>query len=365
MKTNLLHVTFDMHIGGTEQVIKNLVEAADPSILNISILCLEAPIGPFGEMLINKGYQIDAFERNKGFDINLIFKIRKYIIQNKIDVLHCHQYTPWVYGTLASLLTGIKVIFTEHGRFFPDRTSWKRKVINPVLVRLTDHITAISKATKQALIEYEYIPSSRISVIYNGIAELESDLSRSRNLRKKLGLADDTLVLGTIARLDPIKNHRLLIASFKVVHEKHPNSLLLIVGDGPTRNMLEQQVKQLEISDQVIFTGYKPNPVDYLQLMDIFLLPSLSEGTAMTLLEAMSLSKACIVTDVGGNPEIIQNMVNGLVTPSDDRDKLIEACDSLLENGELREKYGAAGRARFEKDFTAVTMLKTYQQYYQ
>lgn len=358
-------MTFDMHIGGTEQVIKNLVEAADPSILNISILCIEAPIGPFGEMLINKGYQIDAFERKKGFDISLIFKIRKYIIQNKIDVLHCHQYTPWVYGTLASILTGIKVIFTEHGRFFPDRTSWKRKVINPLLVHLTDHITAISKATKQALIEYEYIPSSKIDVIYNGIAELENDLSRSKSVRKKLGIADDTLILGTIARLDPIKNHTLLISSFKAVHNKHPNTLLLIVGDGPTRNLLERQVEQLEITDQVIFTGYQPNPVDYLQLMDIFLLPSLSEGTAMTLLEAMSLSKACIVTDVGGNPEIIQNRVNGLVTPSDDRDKLIAACDSLLKNGELREIFGAAGRARFERDFTVSTMLKKYQHYYQ
>lgn len=364
MKINLLHVTFDMRIGGTEQVIKNLVEATDTSVFNISILCIEAPIGPFGAMLIKKGYQIDSRARKEGFDLALIFKIRKYIIKNNINVLHCHQYTPWVYGALASILTHTKVIFTEHGRFYPDQSSWKRRYINPLLVLITDHITAISKATKQALVDYEFIPSSKIEVIYNGIAELESDIPASKELRKTLSIAQDTLILGTIARLDPIKNHSLLISSFADIQQKYPNTLLLIVGDGETRSDLERLVKQLNISDRVIFTGYKANPVDYLQLMDIFLLTSLSEGTAMTLLEAMSLSKPCIVTDVGGNPEIIEHRVSGLVTPSDDKNKLVAACILLLKESELRDKFGQAGRAIFEKKFTAEVMLEKYQVFY-
>ncbi|HED36472.1 MAG TPA: glycosyltransferase [Gammaproteobacteria bacterium] len=362
---NLLHVTFDMHIGGTEQVIKNLVEATDKSMFNLSILCLEAPTGPFGEMLAEKGYQIDSIPRKEGFDLKLIYKIRKYIIEHNIDVLHCHQYTPWVYGALASILTGSKVIFTEHGRFYPDRSSWKRKYINPFLVKLTDHITAISKATKQALVDYEYIPASKITVIYNGIAELESDETASDRLRTKLSISADALILGTIARLDPIKNHRLLISAFAEIQRQHPSSILAIVGDGEMRSSLENQVKQLNISDNVVFTGFQANPVDYLQLMDIFLLPSLSEGTAMTLLEAMSLSKPCIVTAVGGNPEIVENKVNGLVTPSDDKDTLVTACDLLLEDRQLRKKLGGAGRAKFEEKFTVKSMIKNYQEIYQ
>lgn len=354
-----------MHIGGTEQVIKNLVEATDKSMFNLSILCLEAPTGPFGEMLAEKGYQIDSIPRKEGFDLKLIYKIRKYIIEHNIDVLHCHQYTPWVYGALASILTGSKVIFTEHGRFYPDRSSWKRKYINPFLVKLTDHITAISKATKQALVDYEYIPASKITVIYNGIAELESDETASDRLRTKLSISADALILGTIARLDPIKNHRLLISAFAEIQRQHPSSILAIVGDGEMRSSLENQVKQLNISDNVVFTGFQANPVDYLQLMDIFLLPSLSEGTAMTLLEAMSLSKPCIVTAVGGNPEIVENKVNGLVTPSDDKDTLVTACDLLLEDRQLRKKLGGAGRAKFEEKFTVKSMIKNYQEIYQ
>jgi len=363
MKINLLHLTFDMHIGGTEQVIKNIVEATDKTKFNTSILCIESPIGPFGEILSKQGYQVDSISRKEGFDVKLIFQIRKYVIQHKIDVLHCHQYTPWVYGVLASIFTGTKVIFTEHGRFYPDRSSWKRKYINPFLVRLTDHITAISKATRQALVDYEYIPASKIDVIYNGIAELESDITKSQQLRKKLSIPEDSLILGTISRLDPIKNHRLLISSFAKI--QHPELILLIVGDGEIRSNLENLVKQLGISEKVIFTGFQTTPVDYLQLMDIFLLPSLSEGTSMTLLEAMSLSKACIVTDVGGNPEIIEDNVSGLVTPSDDEKRLITACDLLLKDSKLRKKLGDAGRAQFEERFTVQSMLKNYQDIYQ
>lgn len=353
-----------MHIGGTEQVIKNLVEATDKARFNISILCIESPIGPFGNMLSQKGYKIDSLSRQKGFDVKLVFEIRKHVIRNKIDVLHCHQYTPWVYGTLACIMTGTKVIFTEHGRFYPDRSSWKRKYVNPYLVKLTDHITAISNATKQALEDYEFIPASKIEIIYNGIAELEGSNSETRQLRNQLSIPEGTIVLGTISRLDPIKNHRLLISSFAKIQHKHPNIILLIVGDGEIRAGLENLVKQLDISDKVIFTGFQPNPVSYLQLMDIFLLPSLSEGTSMTLLEAMSLSKACIVTDVGGNPEIIEDQISGIVTPSDDENKLAEACNLLLDDRKLRKKLGDAGRTRFEQRFTVQCMLNKYQDIY-
>ena len=215
------------------------------------------------------------------------------------------------------------------------------------------------------MVDYEYIPASKIEVIYNGIAELEGNNTANQQLRKKLSLSEDTLILGTIARLDPIKNHRLLISSFAKVHNKYPKSILLIVGDGEMRSNLEKLVKQLDISDKVIFTGFQVNPAEYLQLMDIFLLPSLSEGTAMTLLEAMSLSKACIVTDVGGNPEIIEDKVSGLVTPSDDENMLVAACELLLKDSKLRKKLGDAGRTQFEEKFAVQCMLKNYQEIYQ
>ena len=130
---NLCHLTFDMRIGGAEQVIKNLVEGIDSVQYNSSIFCIEEPIGSFGQQLIEQGTTIHSLPRKEGFNLTLIFKIRHYLKKYKIDILHCHQYTPWVYGVLSTIGTGIKVIFTEHGRFYPDRSSWKRRLINPWL----------------------------------------------------------------------------------------------------------------------------------------------------------------------------------------------------------------------------------------
>ena len=92
-----------------------------------------------------------------GFDTSLIAAIRRHIKTNNIDIIHCHQYTPWVYGVLAAFGTKTKVVFTEHGRFYPDTSSRKRKLLNPLLHKLTTATTAISSATKQALVEFENI----------------------------------------------------------------------------------------------------------------------------------------------------------------------------------------------------------------
>ena len=354
-----------MRIGGTEQVIKNLIEGSDKELFDMSIFCIEQPLGPFGQMLLEKGIVIDSAQRREGFDIKLINTIRQHIKRVNIEVLHCHQYTPWVYGALAAIGTGVKVIFTEHGRFYPDRTSWKRKVVNPLLNLLTNKITAISKATKQALIKYEYLPENRIEVIYNGIQPLKNDPEQTRLLKQKLLLSPSYPILGTIARLDPIKNHSMMFQAFKLVLKKHPDSILILVGDGEERENLEQLVNELGIRKNVIFTGYIPTPQHYLDCMDIFLLPSLSEGTSMTLLEAMSLSKPCVVTDAGGNPEIIQHKVTGLVTKNNHTEKYAEAINLLLTDPALFEEMTNKSIRRFKQLFSADRMCQNFKSIYQ
>lgn len=364
MKTRVMHLTFDMRIGGTEQVIKNLIEGSDKNTFDMSIFCLEKPTGPFGEMLLEQGISIDSLQRKEGFDISLIKTIRKHITQHDINILHCHQYTPWVYGTLASIGTKSKVIFTEHGRFYPDRSSWKRKFVNPVLTIFTDSITAISKATKQALVDYEYIPEHKIKVIYNGIIPVKVDPSRTTELKKELGINESKTVIGTIARLDPIKNHIMMFKAFELILKKHPNTVLILVGDGEERQSLETLVDKLDIREHVIFTGYISRPQHYLDCMDIFLLSSLSEGTSMTLLEAMSLAKPCVVTDAGGNGEIIADGINGHVTRNDDSQAFAGAILELLNDEKKREYMGLSSLQRYQQFFSALSMIENYQRLY-
>ncbi len=364
MTIKILHLTYDMAIGGTEQVIRQLVENTNPETFDVSILCLENRIGDMGQELIKQGVNIQCLNRQEGFDIKLIKSIRTYVIKHNIDILHCHQYTPYSYGILASIFTHTKVIFTEHGRFYPDVSSWKRKLINPFLALITDKITSISEATKQALVHYESLPENKIQVIYNGVIDLSDRIYDNKALQKKHNISADHLVLGTISRLDPIKNHQMMLEAFSKIHQQYPYVKLLIVGDGELRETLEELCDKLAITEQVIFTGFIIEPQKYLNIMDIFLLPSLSEGTSMTLLEAMSFSKPCIVTNVGGNPEIVSHNKTGLVVPNEDCSALVKACVSLINDSDRRQQLAIAGRQRYEQLFSVDMMMRQFESLY-
>jgi glycosyltransferase involved in cell wall biosynthesis len=360
-------MTFDMGIAGTEQVIRNLVESTNTDEFTPSVLCTDNKIGPLGNKLEEQGYQVISFNRQPGLDFSLIREIHTYINENDIDILHCHQYTPYVYGLLASWGSRAAVVYTEHGRFYPDRYKLKRMLINPILNLSTDAITAISLATKKALIRYEFFPKKSIEVVYNGIMDIRNSTDGSASLdklREHLGFRDEDCILSTISRLDPIKNQRMMIDAFREIHKNFPNTKLLIVGDGPLREELEGYGKDLINSQHLIFTGFRVDPQKYLQLTDIFLLSSLSEGTSMTLLEAMSFSKPCVVTDAGGNPEIVLNGKTGVVTPNHNTQAFTAGIYSLLEDEVLRTNMGLAGRSRYEEMFTVERMVSTYQEIY-
>ena len=359
----VLHVTYDMAIGGTEQVICQLVDGLDRQQYQCEIACIEGEVGALGDRLRSDGLTIHALGREPGFDFSLVRKLRALYRSGAIDIVHCHQYTPYVYGVLAALFTGVKVVFTEHGRYFPDRYSWKRRVVNPLLERFTARITAISVATADALARYEWFRRGAIGVVYNGIAAGQRDERRQK--RVSASIDDDTIVYGTISRFDPVKNLPLLVEAFARVSTSDRKTALLLVGDGEERAMIEELVQQFGIADKVIFTGYQTDTAAYMSSIDIFLLPSLSEGTSMTILEAMSMGVCCVVTDVGGNPEIVQAGQTGLVVPSGDLDALASAMNEVLRDASLRASLAQAGRARFNQHFELNQMVAQYQEIYQ
>lgn len=360
----VLHLTYDMRIGGTEMVIKNLIIGnADPNV-SMSIYCIEAPIGPWGCELQNNGTQITVHERRPRLDFSLIKSLRKHIKQNEIDVIHCHQYTPWVYGALAAAFTKTKVLFTEHGRFYPDVSSFKRRLINPILLSLTSSCTAISKATSKALCKYEFFPSAKVKVIYNGVTPLKPDLKACDELKKKYCIAEYDFIFGTVARLDPIKNQTMMIQAFAEVLKKIPNALLIIVGDGEEKEKLHSLVDELAINKSVVFTGFVPNPVNHIQIMDVFLLSSFSEGTSMTLLEAMSLGKPCVVTDAGGNKEIISHSQTGFVVENGNAEEFALEMYRMFENRKLYLEMRANASDDFKSRFDETIMQANYNEIY-
>ncbi len=366
-KIRILHITFNMAIGGTEQVIKQLVENTNKEQFEVSVCCIDGEMGALGQALVEQGIPIINFERSpKGLDFSVVSQLRAYVKEQEISLVHCHQYTPYVYGLLAVLGTRVKVIFTEHGRFYPDRFHWKRLILNPLLSLFTDNITAISSATAQAMSRYENFPKRKIQVIYNGIRhKVDKNVEGfGKEIRKELQIPECATVFGTISRLQPIKNQKMMVAAFAQSLKQNANLFLLIVGDGPERKALEAQVSQLNVGKNVIFTGFKVDPKPYFSAIDIFLLSSLSEGTSMTLLEAMANSKAAIVTRVGGNPEIVEHNTTGFITQSDDANEFSNAISTLANDLDKAKRFGEAGKRRFNEQFSIEKMIQQYESSY-
>jgi glycosyltransferase involved in cell wall biosynthesis len=352
-----------MDIGGTEQVIKQLISGLDATRFRNSVACIDNRIGAMGLELRAAGIDVFTLPRNPGLDWTLVKNLQQLVRDQQIDILHCHQYTPYTYGALAARSSSVKVVFTEHGRFFPDSFRWKRRFANRFLRNYTNAVTAISKATKSALVQYEWIPEENIDVIYNGIAK-PAARAIDPAIAKDLGLEANHTILGTISRLDPIKNQKMMIDAFRAINQNYPKTRLLIVGDGPERAALEQHIENLKLTHSIILTGFQNDPRPYLDLVDIFLLSSHSEGTSMTLLEAMAQGKPCVVTDVGGNPEIINSGVDGLLVDAGNAAKFAEAIVKLLENPEMQLAMGQAARGTFARRFELQNMINGYENLY-
>jgi glycosyltransferase involved in cell wall biosynthesis len=156
----------------------------------------------------------------------------------------------------------------------------------------------------------------------------------------------------------------MMIKALKEVQRTCPETYLILVGDGPERANLEKMASSLKLNSKILITGFKEDTHRFYNIMDMFLLTSFSEGTAMTLLEAMASSLTCIVTDVGGNPEIVVDSQTGFVIPSDDEKALASVICGLLKNKDLLKKMGQAARRRFENEFAIDKMVHSYQAMY-
>lgn len=367
----VMQLVLSLVIGGTEKLVYDIVQRVDKSAVSPVICCLDS-LGHFGEELQKKGYRIYVLNRNPGIDWNLIGRLKAIIRKENIDVIHAHQYTPYFYGVMTLLYNRFdisfktpKLVFTEHGRFYPDRKKIKRMLANPVLSLFTDEIVTISESTKSSLVKYENFPASRIKVVYNGI-ELNQFSQKINPFTKKqsLGLSPDTNIIGIVARLDPIKNHAMLLQAFKQVLEQIPKTYLLIVGDGPEEPRLKTLAGSIGVVDKTVFLGARRDVSELLHIFDVFALSSFSEGTSVTLLEAMGASIPIVATRVGGNPEVVSDKESGYLVSNDNDQEMAKMLIKLLQDKDLRQKMGQVGQQRAYTMFSLDKMVNAYTNLY-
>jgi glycosyltransferase involved in cell wall biosynthesis len=330
----------------------------------MTVICLEEP-GTLADTVRASGIDVIAIRRRQGFRPSLARTIAELTRAHDIDVLHCQQYSPFVYGSLARLLRpSLRVIYTEHGRLGDGPPSPKRKAINPLLAPLVHGIFAVSEDLRRHMLA-EGFPASRVGVIENGIdvGDAPGEIER-RRARAELLIPPDALVFGTAARLDPVKDLGTLIEAFAKVRWEMRGARLLILGDGPERDELIRRARTHRVIESVLFAGYRADVRALLPACDIYVNSSISEGISLTILEAMSATLPVVATSVGGTPEVVRDGENGALVAARDADALARAMLALTRDDRARHRLGANGRALVETRFTLDRMIDDYARAY-
>jgi glycosyltransferase involved in cell wall biosynthesis len=344
--------------GGTERLVIEICRYLTGRV-DSTVCCLDHA-GDWAAELAPLGIPVTALARQPGFRPTLALDLARVITDRQIDVVHCHHYSPYVYGLLATVLhPRVRLIFTEHGRLADASVSRKRRLLNPMLACWPAQLCAVSADLLQHMVA-EGFPGNRLQVVYNGIDAGERPLRAHRQAaRAALGVPGDALVVGTVGRLDPVKNLGALLRAFAALVVEHPAARLVIVGDGPEREALLAAAHQFNVADRVVFAGYRADVRALMPAFDIYANTSSYEGVSLTILEAMAAGLPVVATRVGGNPEVVIDGETGRLV-SGHPHSMAGALVELADRPALRLAMGAAGRWRVKRHFSLDRMVEEY-----
>ncbi len=278
-------------------------------------------------------------------------RLVRYIRRNEIQIVHTYGFYPNVFAVPAARLAGAGVIVAsirDRGDILTPMQRWIQKLV----CRLAHCVLVNAEAIRDTLVGQGYAPG-KIIVIRNGIVLSKyAGTERGESLRQSLGLSPTAPLIFVFSRLNPMKGLDYFLEAAALLKASFPEVRFLIVGDGAGRAELEALSARLGLQQQVTFTGFRTDVPDLLREAAVSVLPSLSEGLSNSLLESMASGVPVIAARVGGNPEIIEDNVSGLLVPTHDSAALAEAISSLLLDPQLAVRLGEAGRLRVARVFS-------------
>lgn len=361
----ILHVLHSFNTGGLENGVANLINQTEGREFQHDICCISKS-GNSVRKLIRSNAAVYELNKKPGNDWSIIPKLTKLIKKVQPDIVHTRNWGA-IEGIIAARLAGFpRVIHGEHGWNMddPHGQNFKRRLARKILSHWVRRFVAVSEDIRQWLIQEVHITAGKVTQIINGVDTSRYCTGNAINFKAKYGLKD-RVVIGIVARLDPIKRHDLLIQAFSMLDYSRHNLSLVIIGDGPERAMLNSLAEQLPCSDRILFLGERSDVHDLYKMMDIFALVSKNEGISNTILEAMSSSLPVIATRAGGNTELVVHGETGLLIPVDSMQEAI--CQSInyyLEHPETRKLHGIQGRQRILENFSLQRMVEAYKKLY-
>ena len=289
--------------------------------------------------------------------VGRIFNLVKKIAFNACNIVHVHNPTTLQYAVITKLLTSSKLILTDHAQ-----TRGIARIPNKIEWRFVDQVVAVSKDTaeKTHLLGYK----GKVQVIYNGIVNQSLPLRDRKTVRNELGVTNE-IVLINVAGLLHVKGHDILLNALKILESDDLNYKFFIAGKGPEEEKLLSLAKSLDLYPKYVeFLGFRMDVPDLLNASDIFVLPSRNEGLPISILEAMSLKLPVIVSNVGGNGELVEDGKHGFVVEKENEFELAEKIKKLILDENSRKELGLAGFNHVKKNFSFSDMVNKYNDVY-
>jgi glycosyltransferase involved in cell wall biosynthesis len=302
-------------------------------------------------------------------DISALSKLYKNIKKGRYDIVHTHSSKAGLLGRLAARRAGVKhIIHTPHGHIFYGYygrcLSFMFIILERWAARYTEKIITLTNAGIEEHVRYKIAPADKFITIHSGLELGSLQPSDTKNdVAKEFNIDKSDKLVGTVARLVPIKGHEFLVKAAPLVLQYYPDTTFLLIGDGPLRKKLENLAQQLNVSNKIIFCGMREDVPRLLNAIDIFVLPSLNEGMGRVLIEAMALAKPIVATRVGGVPDVIEDGSSGLLVPSANPDSLADAICTIMKNPSLAARLASHAVIRSQK-FSHTDMIRQLENLY-
>jgi glycosyltransferase involved in cell wall biosynthesis len=359
----VVQVVRSLRTGGQEMLLTRLVERLDPSRFAITVVVLQGHDeagGALWRRVEARGIEVRALlAPPAGFSPRLVVDLARVLRELRVDVVHAHNFQPLLYAGLASRLApGVAIVATAHGY-----RTWSTFRFDRILRRLLPRhvVAAVSPELASALRARGYRPE----VVLNGVDvdRLARPVDRAP-CRAALGLDRDAWVVGTVGRLSAEKDQATLLRAMRRVLDVEPNARLLVAGDGELRGELEALAADLGLGDRARFLGEQSDVHAFLSALDVFCLPSRTEGTSLSLLEAMAVEVPVVATAVGGTPSVVDGGAAARLVPPNDAEALAAALLDVRRDRAAAGARAALGRRIVVSRFALRKMVDRYAALY-
>jgi len=360
-RIRIVYLVHTLGMAGLENVVVGLINGLEPSLFECTIVSLQEPLQ---HKVNTERAKVVSLDKKGGNDPRLIYRLYRFLRQERPHIVQTHNWGTLLEGALAAKLAGVPVVIhAERGTMDGRR---RNLFVQRRLLKVVDQVLSASEALRQRLAASTGFPYQKIKPIPNGVdVNLFSPRpTEKQRIRRHLGLELTPIYIGTVANLRPVKNHALLLRVGSRLCQSQEQVRFVFAGDGPLKAQLVALAEKLGISAKVQFLGARADIPEVLNALDVFVLPSLSEGMPNAVLEAMACGIPVVATCVGGVPELIEDGNTGLLFPSEDEGRLEAILGNLLRCDTQRRALGEKGRQRVLECFRLERMVNEYQDLY-